>query len=354
MSNAMSLNMVYTDYLSHHGIMGMKWGKRNGPPYPLAPGDHSASEKKANWEQSLDRPRVYGSDTKGELVQDPKTKKWRETDHKKTITDADRKYLIDQLKKTRNANRVAAAVTTALGAASAAALAVGPEMVPLTVMTNMYMVPMTTAFAATAASASKRIKEDKAANELVKQYEKERENSPIDTKTGLRVKQSEMSIEEDVKRINPAFKDVTRQSKANCVLCSVTYDLRRRGYDVTAQGAGVGYVNDEVSAWYNNKIQYKPVESNRYAQISTDKIVNALKQEGGRGIVNVQWPGGGGHAMAYDNDGGSLKIIDGQSGDVYTDKTFTKAFKHAIASEYARTDNLKINAKEMLKEVCKN
>lgn len=34
--------------LSHHGILGQKWGKKNGPPYPLDPSDHSAAEKKAN------------------------------------------------------------------------------------------------------------------------------------------------------------------------------------------------------------------------------------------------------------------------------------------------------------------
>ena len=34
------------DYLQHHGIRGQKWGKKNGPPYPIAPGDHSAAEKK--------------------------------------------------------------------------------------------------------------------------------------------------------------------------------------------------------------------------------------------------------------------------------------------------------------------
>ena len=40
-------------FLAHHGIMGQRWGKKNGPPYPLSAGDHSASEKKAGWRKSL-------------------------------------------------------------------------------------------------------------------------------------------------------------------------------------------------------------------------------------------------------------------------------------------------------------
>lgn len=41
--------------LQHHGISGQKWGVKNGPPYPIAPKDHSKSEKKANWQYSLNR-----------------------------------------------------------------------------------------------------------------------------------------------------------------------------------------------------------------------------------------------------------------------------------------------------------
>lgn len=40
-------NLSKAKELHHHGISGMKWGKKNGPPYPLGASDHSASEKKA-------------------------------------------------------------------------------------------------------------------------------------------------------------------------------------------------------------------------------------------------------------------------------------------------------------------
>lgn len=45
--------VVVQKELYHHGILGMKWGISNGPPYPLDSKDHSASEKKAGWRKSL-------------------------------------------------------------------------------------------------------------------------------------------------------------------------------------------------------------------------------------------------------------------------------------------------------------
>lgn len=40
------MRLFTEEYLAHHGILGQKWGQRNGPPYPLDYKAHSAAEKK--------------------------------------------------------------------------------------------------------------------------------------------------------------------------------------------------------------------------------------------------------------------------------------------------------------------
>ena len=62
------------DYLSHHGILGQKWGTRNGPPYPLGGGDYTQAEKKAIYRQrSRKRNSIYNKKHFDEVLRADKT-----------------------------------------------------------------------------------------------------------------------------------------------------------------------------------------------------------------------------------------------------------------------------------------
>lgn len=61
--------------IKHHGILGQKWGKRNGPPYPLDAEDHSQREKKAGWRKSLDKDGPSETQKKSGLQLTDKQKK---------------------------------------------------------------------------------------------------------------------------------------------------------------------------------------------------------------------------------------------------------------------------------------
>lgn len=80
-------NNDYRDYiLAHHGILGMQWGKRNGPPYPIGSGGHSVSEKKAGWRKSLGGGRnehLYDRKSESKPVDKPKKSGLQLTDKQK-------------------------------------------------------------------------------------------------------------------------------------------------------------------------------------------------------------------------------------------------------------------------------
>ena len=82
--------------LYHHGIFGMRWGKRNGPPYPLAASAHSASEKKAGWRKSLDSAKSEYKERKRSYK--AASKEYRKAKKEYKVAKQDLKYAKDDRK----------------------------------------------------------------------------------------------------------------------------------------------------------------------------------------------------------------------------------------------------------------
>lgn len=263
--------MTLKERLKHHGIKNMKWGDRNGPPYPLSRSAMSSAERKANpaKEQS------YG---------DP--------------------YL---------------------------AVAMAIQLLPVAVM---------------AAASGIDVSISKSRE---KKFKKERENAPVDKKTGLKLKNQELTLKEDIKRVNPGF-PYAEGTTNNCVLCSTALELRRRGFDVAAKQTDEGFTKEQWSKMFPGAKVKNISSKDSFGITSYEKMVKNAKEEickqpnGARGTLLVTWKNTySGHSVGYEVENGKLKIIDAQIGKIY--KNPDDLLNDASAISYVRLDNLKIDSK---------
>lgn len=190
------------------------------------------------------------------------------------------------------------------------------------------------------------------ANRKLKNTIREIENNPnIDKATGLKLKQREMTPDEDMKQINPGYMNWSPNTKSNCMLCTTAYALRRKGFDVTANGTNDGYYESQVlSAFPNAKlrrlnIKRIPLTSEKQAAI-IDKIGIP---EGGYGNLLVKWDTGGGHSMIYSVENGKPVIRDCQTNKVYKGALSCNRILHYAKNDIiiARLDNAKPDIKYM-------
>lgn len=188
-------------------------------------------------------------------------------------------------------------------------------------------------------------------------FNKERKSSdgPIDPDTGFKLKTRKMSRSEDAERVNPGYFNFNDNTKRNCVLSTLTYELRRRGYDVRAKKASYGYETTEISTWFPG-IEYKDFGKRKDAVLSYREM-NELKQllarqgNGARGNLSYGWSTfgrRGRHSMSYEIVGGKVIGIDAQKGVVYNN--IDAILERAQNVRYARIDNIDFDPK-FIKEV---
>ena len=202
---------------------------------------------------------------------------------------------------------------------------------------------------------------------------------PVDPKTGFHLKDREWTEDEDMKAVNPAFKNFDKDTKSNCMLCTSAYELRRRGYDVMANKSEEGYPTPAIKRWFPKaevknvghvfetyadilkldkdqqaKLYHDRLKASRGENYEmTKKVVNELLAQptGARGNLMITFPGFQGHSVVYEVTENKNKkqvvIRDCQSGQKLTPSHY---LNYSIGAEYARLDNVDFDPKE-IKEV---
>lgn len=192
-----------------------------------------------------------------------------------------------------------------------------------------------------------------------KQAKRLRQNTNIDKKTGLRLKNQEFTDDEDMKEINVGFMNFDTNTKSNCMLCTTAYDMRKRGYDVVAKKASMGYFNQDIKNWYPKAktVDYPIIKDKstlknivKGNKMTVDNVVNELKkQKNARGNLCVAWMGGGGHSIVYEVVNGEVILRDCQTGKKYEGAKINSFLKRTETISATRLDNVAFNPK-LIKE----
>ena len=190
----------------------------------------------------------------------------------------------------------------------------------------------------------------------------------------LKVKTKATTYDEDMAAVNPNYERGSLYDQ-NCAVCSITYDLRRRGYDVTAESE-LSTVSDgstglnifEITKMYddpNRRIIEKLIDvfdntskeldamsrivtlsdlNDKYGSSNTakDYLKNAEKEmlsygEGSRGNLGVEWTAGGGHSVVWEVCNGEVVVRDCQTNETYNLDYYADYINKFY---FIRTDNL--------------
>lgn len=313
-------------YLAHHGILGMKWGERNGPPYPLGSSQKNSRERRhissTSSKKSVGTSRGSGTAKKQHMShRDKLIAKYKEQGMSQREAEAAADKRISIEKKIA----IGAAVTVGALAAYGAYRYLGGKNISLNGNVFGGVNPSLDA---------KLLKKQVEASDFDKQ------------------------INDDLRKINRegmlghlflSGRDI------NCTSCSMAYEMRRRGYDVVANKRfNRGRNNYEVEAFFKNAkftniynqklpIQFPGLNgappSDSELAVITQRL--AGQGEGARGFIHGQYVCGGGHSIAYEVHNGTVHFVDGQIGRQYKDAAEAIGAMYNI--DFLRTDNLTLS-----------
>lgn len=299
----------YRYYLQHHGILGQKWGERNGPPYPLKANQHSTSENKSGWKSSLGKSKARDGGKDSGFVSD--------------IVDS-----VTVSHNTKKADQIRAEHLTARTGTKDKVTGfnkrVDKEPVDIDIKNvNPGYKRNVHALTNNCVSCSM-------AFEL-----RRRGYDVMSKKSDTAVPGTYLTIK-SFKNAKPTLLD-----RENILVKPKTLD----DYKWTSFKDDKNWWSVMQKATASAKLG-KDVEFSDYTKKTLGKEKNS------RGSLFVRWGVGGGHAISYEVKNGKVTIYDPQSSKIYrTDEEIDKFLSHAWSGVSIRLDNLNINPEEIKKHV---
>ncbi len=298
--------------LRHHGIMGQKWGVRNGPPYPLAEERHNKSEQKARWKSSLTKAKENkGINTKSkgdaeyEVLRDERQNS-NHTGGKSLMTNRlDEKFY----EATKLTSRYGETIFPPIGRVFDDAIRIKKS----------YLENIKEAISDRYGDENYRPDPDNqrqvnSFNKFLK--EKEDYYKPDDSDQAMidfvDKHTKAKGFEGVFDKVNPGYKEGEPGTDRNCPFVGLAVELQGRGLDVIARRSFGGAAATIFEKFFKGaKTEYCKDWSEMKADIlkDGDGASGVLQGYYGKGLGD----GKGGHTLHWHVDGSDIKMIDGQN-----------------------------------------
>lgn len=303
-------------FLAHYGIMGQKWGVKNGPPYPLSYDAHSSVQKALNPKSALDNYSNEGSKRK--------KSKSKHAETQKTHSLIERWNSLDDKTKRRIKIAVATAVVTAAAVGLGAAYVHGRgQLVQKAIDAGQVMGVRKAKEVKFANKVTKRIVKDT----FDKEYQELVDSKEFKLSDLHRIDPNSMTMSDHMRSINPGFGFYGRTQ--NCMFCTTNMALRMKGFETVAGECEHGWLFENLMSTFKGMKALEPHSK------TTKALSKALVEAGGEGsygnLIMYFTPKGflpklgtvGAHSVFYKVENGKANIYDSQSSNFGSEEAMT-------------------------------
>lgn len=153
--------------------------------------------------------------------------------------------------------------------------------------------------------------------------------------------QGEHTADDDMRIINNSGDFYKAGRSQNCALCSVAYDLRRRGYDVVAGNRYEPMTMEEIQSMFKGRLAINYIDRiAKTTKIDAKKVRSTMEtytKVGDRGVFTAATRWITGHCIAFDHTEDGIVFRDCQSNEVMSNSDLNAIYE--FRSRYAYFDN---------------